>query len=155
MSSPESGTVVVESGVTGTTLNGLPDPLTFTDIKRVEIDLQSGADSILADGLLLPGKLTVNTGYGGDTVEIRGGHVHGMKIDTGGGADTVLLDTVTVDQKTKIFTRWDDDQVTLRDSIFGHKVILEGGLDDDTLNLLGENLFKKGLLEDFEYVFEL
>ena len=36
--------------------------------------------------------------------------------------------------------------------IFGavHDPELEGGLDEDTLELLGENLLKKGLVEDFE-----
>jgi hypothetical protein len=45
---------------------------------------------------------------------------------------------------------WGEDVVSIRDAIFGRKVTLESGLDDDTLHLLGVNLFNKGLEEDFE-----
>ncbi len=38
----------------------------------------------------------------------------------------------------------------LGDAVKRHVGRIEGGLDEDTLHLLGINLFNKGLLEDFE-----
>lgn len=52
--------------------------------------------------------------------------------------------------RAKIVTEWGEDKVTIRESVFARKVILDGGLDEDTLHLLGINFFNKGLVEDFE-----
>jgi hypothetical protein len=64
--------------------------------------------------------------------------------------DTVLLDSATVNRRTKIFTGWGEDEVTLKDSIFRRKIFLEGGLDEDTVNLIA-NDFARGIDEDFEF----
>jgi hypothetical protein len=87
----------------------------------------------LADGLLLHDKLIVNTGLGDDDEQVLGSRLEKLKIDT-----------------TKVLTRWGEDVVTVREAIFGRKVTLESGLDDDTLHLLGVNLFSKGLEHNFE-----
>jgi hypothetical protein len=148
LSSTAFGQVTLDSLGYGATINGLAASASFNDIARVKVVLGSGTDSVRTS-LMLSNKLIVKTGLGNDNVEIVGGQLGKLKIDTGGGADTVLLDSVTVDRRTKIFTRWGEDEVTIRDSVFGRKVFLEGGLDEDTLELIA-NEFAKGYEEDFE-----
>lgn len=150
LGSSELGQVTLDSLGYGATINGLAASASFNDIARVKVVLGSGTDTVRTDNLMLSNKLIVKTGLGNDNVQIVGGQLGKLKIDTGGGDDTVLLDSVNVDRRTKIFTRWGEDEVTIRDSVFARKVILEGGLDEDTLELLGENLFNKGIVEDFE-----
>ena len=134
------------------TINGVVTPVSFNDIARVKVITGSGIDTVTASGLMLSDKLIVNTGLNNDHVQIVGSTLEKLKIDTGGGDDTVLIDTTTVNRRTNVLTEWGADNVTIHDSIFGRKVTLEGGLDDDTLHLLGVNLFNKGLEEDFEQV---
>ena len=66
----------------------------------------------------------------------------------------MLIDSSTVNRRTKVLTGWGEDVVSIRDAIFGRKVTIESGLDNDTLHLLGVNLFNKGLEEDFEQVLQ-
>ena len=49
---------------------------------------------------------------------------------------TFRFDSTTVDRRTKIDTGWGKDDVTIRDSIFGRKVIFEGGLRESFRLLL-------------------
>ncbi len=155
LSSLAPGQVTVESSGYDATINGVTAPVSFNDIARVKVVTGSGSDSVLATGLLLSDKLIVNTGLGDDDVQIVGGILEKLKIDTSGGDDVILIDAVTINRRTNILTGWGDDDVTIRDSIFGRRLTLKGGLDDDTLHLLGANLFSKGHDDDFENVFGL
>ncbi len=120
----------------------------------MKVVLGSRRDRVFTNGLWLSDALIVNTGLGNDNVHVQSSQFGKLKIDTGGGSDSMLIDSTTVDRRSRIFAGWGNDAVTLRDSTFGRKAILEGGMDDDTLHLLGVNLFNKGLEEDFEQVLE-
>ncbi|HBE67842.1 MAG TPA: hypothetical protein DDW52_06810 [Planctomycetaceae bacterium] len=150
LSSTEQGQVTVVSAGFEATLNGGIDPVSFNDIARVRVITGSGSDTIVATGLLLSDKLIVNTGLGNDNVQLMGSTVEKLKIDTGGGADQVFIDYSTIKRRSKILTGWGQDHVTIRDSIFGRRLTLQGGLDDDTLELLAGNVFAKGFASDFE-----
>ena len=154
LTSSALGQVTVTSGGYDATIDGAAAPASFDDIARVKVVTGSGTDTILAEGLLLSDKLIVNTGLGDDVVQVVDSVLEKLKIDTGGGDDFLLIDASTINRKTKVVTDWGNDDVTIRDSIFSRKVTIESGLDDDTLNLLGENQFAKGLEEDFEQVVE-
>jgi hypothetical protein len=154
LSSIALGQVTVESTGYDATIDGVAAPVSFDNIARVKVITGSGTDTVLAEGLLLSDKLIVNTGLGDDAVQVLGSQLEKLRIDSGGGDDTVLIDSTTVNRQTKVLTRWGEDVVTVRDAHFGRKVTIESGLDDDTLHLLGVNLFSKGLEEDFEQVLE-
>ncbi len=150
LSSTEQGQVSVVSTGFEATVNGGVDPVSFNNIARVKVITGSGSDTIVATGLLLSDKLIVNSGLGDDNVKLIGSTVEKLKIDTGGGDDQVFIDTSTINRRSKILTCWGQDHVTIRDSIFGRKLTLEGGLDDDTLELLAGNVFARGYNSDFE-----
>lgn len=151
LSSSAIGQVSLASLGYGSTISGIT---AFNDIARVKVVLGSGRDRVFTNGLWLSDALIVNTGLGNDNVQVQSSQIGKLKIDTGGGSDSLLIDSTAVDRRSRIFAGWGNDTVTLRDSTFGRKAILEGGMDDDTLHLLGVNLFSKGLEEDFEQVHE-
>jgi len=131
------GTVLVESGGTGTTINGTTDPAEFTGIKRVEADLGSGDDAVAVDHLMLCKGLHIDMGYGGDTVDVQGGIYRSVVIHASGGSDAVTVQSALVLCKTTIDTAWDNDTVALSDSVFGRLMInTDDGEDAVTLDRL-------------------
>jgi hypothetical protein len=154
LNSTAPGQISLASIGYGATIDGLVGSAQFLDIDRVKVVLGSGSDTVLVNGLWLNDALIVKTGLGNDNVQVVGSQLGRLKIDTDGGADTILVDSTIVERRTAIFAGWGADDVTLSNSEFRRKVLLDGGLDADTLHLLAVNIFNKGLEHDFENLFE-
>jgi YVTN family beta-propeller protein len=69
-----------------------------------------------------------------------------LKINTGGGGDTVELSHADVSGTTSIVTGGLNDAVTVRDSAFGGRVTINGGGGDDQVNVVNSEFNDRVLL---------
>ena len=140
ISSSTSGSVLVE-GRFGTTIDGSATSVAFTGIHSIRIELGSGDDSVLTQDLWISGSLDLVLGDGDDTLGIRGGTLGALTIDTGAGMDSVNLALATILGETEIRLGKGDDVLSVVDSVFADDFVADGGLDEDVLSLLGDNMF--------------
>ena len=149
---------------TGTTVNGGAQVTLGGVTKSFRINLRGGDDLMKLDGLIVPDKLIVRTGWGDDRVELENVNVLGRtnintgrgnddvlidptefgrnaRVKTGGGADLVTLAEVTFKRRGRILTGWGADTVSVADSDFQGKADLKTGSGDDAVKLENTSTF--------------
>ena len=89
--------------------------------------------------------LGVSLGDGDDTLEVLRGDLGELAVDAGSGVDWVSVESASIFGPTDIRMGKGNDVLLLQDSVFQDRVRLDGGLDDDLLNLLAGNYFANKL----------
>jgi len=110
-----AGEYSIISGGDATLINGHAGPVVVSGVtKDVNIKLGDGDDSVLFDGINLPGNVKVDAGKGNDAFEIAFGSVAGnLGISMGDGNGDIDIGNCTIGGKVDIKGATGDDSVSL------------------------------------------
>jgi len=132
---------VIVTGVTAggapTKINGTPNGATtlnnfFGDLR---VNMASGKDTLLINGITVRGNTTINSGHGIDNVQILNVTANGnAKVKLGGSSDTLTVANTNVAGKTSIRAGNGNDVVGLS-NVTSNKLKISGGKGNDQVNL--------------------
>jgi hypothetical protein len=97
------------------------------------------------------GTVTINTGAGGDVVDIENCSINNdLALGTGAGNDSVTIRNTSVDELFA-FLGTNDDSLTL-DHVHARNVTLDGQDNDDTLNIIARDVAGVFSQQHFEHI---
>ena len=127
-----SGDAVTVTPAKGTTLNGSPDVLSFTDIKSLKITLGPDIDHLSFVDFTFGGTIKLKGGLGNDTVDFTNCTLGGtLKLNGDDGDDTFTFGTSTITGKLTIVGGTGILTMNATDTNFIDTSVTGGSSDDE------------------------
>jgi len=133
-----SDQVRISSGANATSINNQSDPIVLNSVTgNLQIKLLKGADTVLLDGLNLPGNVAIDGGTGNNTIALNNGTIaNNLRIRNGDGDSSVTVAGTAVNNNTEVFDGAGNNTVSLTGT-FGNNVSVQSKRGDNSVTLSG------------------